>query len=209
MDDKSGHLAELPPRSADDNLVGTLVVEAAERAECMTPDLSESETSPTITTPPYWHSETRHGRSISNASYQSLGYQRPSAILLEDHSEETNVLSQSCWAKSATIDEYVLVSGPTGIGAYVVWHCTVETLKGGDMTIRKRYSEFDQLRVDLVRAFPHAEAMIPQLPRKSVVSRFRPKFLHARKAGLSHFLNCILLNPEFAASPILKDFIFS
>jgi hypothetical protein len=51
-----------------------------------------------------------------------------------------------------------------------------------------RYSEFDQLRTNLVRAFPHAEAMIPELPRKSVVSRFRPKFLEARKAGLSHFL---------------------
>lgn len=72
-----------------------------------------------------------------------------------------------------------------------------------------RYSEFDQLRADLVRSFPHAEAMIPQLPRKSIVSRFRPWFLEQRQAGLAHFLNCILLNPEFAASPILKDFIFS
>jgi hypothetical protein len=90
-----------------------------------------------------------------------------------------------------------------------------------------RYSEFDQLRSDLVRSFPHAEAMIPQLPRKSVVSRFRPKFLEQRKNGLSHFLkyvaslptnvhvlltrvsSFILLNPEFAASPILKEFIFS
>ena len=54
-----------------------------------------------------------------------------------------------------------------------------------------RYSEFDQLRTDLVRAFPHAEAMIPELPRKSVVSRFRPKFLEARKAGLSHFLKYV------------------
>ena len=83
-----------------------------------------------------------------------------------------------------------------------------------------------------MRSFPHSEAMIPQLPRKSVVSRFRPKFLEQRKAGLSHFLkyvalfettydifsartsllinsSCILLNPEFAASPILKDFIFA
>ena len=51
-----------------------------------------------------------------------------------------------------------------------------------------RYSDFDQLRMDLIRSFPHAEAMIPELPRKSVVSRFRPKFLEHRKAGLSHFL---------------------
>lgn len=68
--------------------------------------------------------------------------------------------------------------------------------------------------------------MIPELPRKSVVSRFRPKFLEARKRGLNHFLkcelpsqtailgtdtisSCILLNPEFASSPVLKDFVFS
>ncbi len=70
--------------------------------------------------------------------------------------------------------------------------------------------------------------MIPALPSKSVVSRFRPRFLEARQRGLNHFLkyaadlervwmtsliefcsSCILLNPEFAASPILKDFIFS
>ena len=83
-------------------------------------------------TPIYW---TRHGRTTS---YHSIGGSRGAPILLEDHSEESNVLSQGCWAKSATIDEYVLVTGPTGIGAYVVWHCTVETLKGGDMVIRKR-----------------------------------------------------------------------
>ena len=155
--------------------------------------------------PPFW---SRHGRSISTVSYHSINQQRLDPILLEDHSEESHEASQGCWAKSVTIDDYTILSGPSGIGAHVIWNCTVSTLKGGDMQIRKRYSEFDQLRVDLVRSFPHAEAMIPQLPRKSVVSRFRPKFLEQRKQGLGHFLNCILLNPEFAASPVLKEFIF-
>lgn len=77
------------------------------------------------------------------------------------------------------------------------------------MEIRKRYSEFDHLRDNLVKAFPHAERMIPKLPRKSTVSRFRPKFLDQRKTGLGHFLNCILLNPEFAATPMVKEFVFS
>ncbi|WPH02438.1 Hypothetical protein R9X50_00530200 [Acrodontium crateriforme] len=157
--------------------------------------------------PPFW---SRHGRTLSNVSYHSL-LQGPTGvgISLEDHSDELHEQSQACWASSVTIDEGVLVSGSTGIGAYVVWHCTITTLKGGSMTLRKRYSEFDKLRTDLVRSFPHAEAMIPHLPRKSVVSRFRPKFLDQRKAGLAHFLTCILLNPEFAASPVLKEFIFS
>jgi hypothetical protein len=158
--------------------------------------------------PPFW-SSNRHGRSISTASYHSINLQRPSPILLEDRSEEAHEASQGCWARSVTVDDFVVVSGELGVGAYVVWHCTVKTLKGGDMQIRKRYSEFDQLRLNLVRSFPHAEAMIPKLPRKSVVSRFRPKFLQQRKEGLGTFMNCILLNPEFAASPVLKDFIFS
>ena len=96
--------------------------------------------------PPYWSRPSQHGRTVSSISYQSIGHQRPAPILLEDHSEEDNVMSQSCWAKSATIDEGVLVSGPTGIGAYVVWHCTVKTLKGGDIALRKRYVSYPRSR---------------------------------------------------------------
>ena len=54
-----------------------------------------------------------------------------------------------------------------------------------------RYSEFDRLRENLVKSFPHAEGSIPQLPRKSVVSRFRPRFLEQRKNGLNHFIRYV------------------
>ena len=167
--------------------------------------LQPDDRSSTTDAPPFW---SRHDRTVSTVSYHSMTDTR-NPILLEDRSQESHEATQFCWAKSVTIDDYTILTGPTGIGAYVVWHCTVGTLKGGDLELRKRYSEFDQLRADIVRSFPHAEAMIPELPRKSVVSRFRPRFLESRKQGLSHFLNCILLNPEFAASPVLKDFIFS
>lgn len=78
------------------------------------------------------------------------------------------------------------------------------------MTIRKRYSEFDELRQKLVIAFPQStKASLPSLPPKSVIYKFKPKFLEKRRAGLNHFLNCILLNPEYAGSVIVKDFIFA
>ena len=93
--------------------------------------------------PPFWTSPTRPGRSISVVSYSSLN--RPSAILLEDHSSEQNEQTQSCWAQSVRVDDYVIVSGRTGVGAYVVWHCTVGTLQGGDFTIRKRYPRLKSL----------------------------------------------------------------
>lgn len=126
------------------------------------------------------------------------------------------------------------------------------------MDIRKRYSEFDDFRWRLTQTFPGFEAAVPELPPKSLISRFRPRFLEKRRAGLQYFLkyvrrprpvrpvrspsplarylvlggrgalvlvallrfpacrltsicciSCILLNPEFAGSVILKEFLFS
>lgn len=92
-----------------------------------------------IDAPPFWlEGPPRHQRAISSVSYHSLNEARPAAIGLEDHSNDSHDLAKSCWARNVSVDEYVVVSGPTGIGAYVVWHCTVSTLKGGDLSIRKR-----------------------------------------------------------------------
>jgi len=77
------------------------------------------------------------------------------------------------------------------------------------MVIRKRYSEFDQLRCKLVKAFPQStSSSLPPLPPKSALYKFRPKFLEKRREGLAYFLNCVMLNPEYAGSVYVKDFIF-
>jgi len=156
--------------------------------------------------PPYWQS---HSRTWSNGSLDHL---RPTPITLQDNEELGSETSKALWAKHVTVDDYVVVGGnvPGGgsLGSYVVWNCTVETLDGGPIHLRKRYSEFDKLRINLVRTFPQAGGAIPPLPPKSVISKFQPKFLEKRRAGLSYFLNCVLLNPEFSGSPVLKEFLF-
>ncbi|KAF2736615.1 Phox-like protein [Polyplosphaeria fusca] len=170
--------------------------------------------------PPYWQRSERTASKLSfNSSSENLG--RAQLIRLEDHTDDGSDQCKALWARRVTIDDYVVVSSGTapGLGAYVVWNCTVETLDGGPMKMIKRYSEFDELRQQLVRTFPQAEGAMPPLPPKSFVcgsdidvfrtARFRPRFLERRKAGLSYFLNCVLLNPEFAGSPVLKDFLFS
>ncbi|KAF2754196.1 PX-domain-containing protein [Pseudovirgaria hyperparasitica] len=152
--------------------------------------------------PPYWGAHRRTTSQISTDNGQT--------IRLEDNTEENSESSRALWAKHVTIDDYVVVDGNLpGVGAYVVWNCIVETLDGGPMTIRKRYSEFDDLRKKLVQTFPLAEAALPEMPPKSVISKLRPRFLERRRIGLAYFLNCVLLNPEFSASPVLKDFLFS
>lgn len=134
METSTGRVADTASEFANDDHGGALTTDAVD-ATLPNETAVKSANGSAVTSPPYWYG---HGRTVSTQSYHSIGYSRPIPITLEDHSEEGNELSEGCWAKSATIDEYVLVSGPTGIGAYVVWHCTVQTLKGGDLTIRKR-----------------------------------------------------------------------
>lgn len=103
--------------------------------------------------PPYWR---RHRRDVSSISIDTS---RPSPIRLEDHTIDGSEQAKALWAKHVNVDDYVIVSGNApGVGAYVVWSCTVETLdvsdasflsilhelpltyrQGGSMKIRKRF----------------------------------------------------------------------
>ncbi|KAJ5252579.1 hypothetical protein N7489_002989 [Penicillium chrysogenum] len=163
------------------------------------------------------NNHNHHGAPQSSASSTSTSSRPVSAsslrgaarITLEDHTADPNSeTSRGLWASSVTIDDHVIVRGMTGVGSYVVWNCTVQTLDGGPIVVRMRYSEFDDLRQRLVDSFPHARNALPALPPKSVIYKFRPKFLESRRVGLEYFLNCVLLNPEFSGSPIVKDFLF-
>ncbi|PHH82625.1 hypothetical protein CDD82_5351 [Ophiocordyceps australis] len=174
---------------------------AAARNSC---DEADDDTRP-INSPPYWSHATPQPRNVSTDSLPA------GAITLQDHeTSEHDDRNAACWAKSVELVDYTLVNGSTtNIGAFVVWNVRVETLSGSYISVRKRYSEFDQLRRQLVQSFPNFEAAVPSLPPKSIMSRFKPKFLDKRRLGLQYFLNCIMLNPEFSASPILTEFLFA
>lgn len=165
------------------------------------------ETPSYLTSPPYWL------RNRSATQSTTLSLERPPAITLKDNTDEDDNdpahAHQQLWARSITIDDYVIIKGNNAaIGAYVVWICKVETLDGSPMIVRKRYSEFDQLRNNLLRAFPDStNTSLPPLPPKSAIYKFKPKFLEKRRAGLAYFLNCVMLSPQYASSIIVKDFI--
>ena len=168
------------------------------------PSIKARKRGSSLISPPYW-------QHVRNASYISQASLDPPPIRLEDNTGSQSETHHALWAKAISIDDYVIVRGnPTGIGAYVVWNIKVQTLDGGPITIRKRYSEFDELRQRLAKAFPQStKASLPPLPPKSAIYKFRPKFLEQRKAGLNHFLNCILLSPEYSGSHIVRNFIFA
>lgn len=75
--------------------------------------------------PPYWQ---RHERNASRLSQSSLA--RSTGITLEDHTADPNSeTSRGLWARSVAIDDHRVVQGKTGVGAYVVWNCTIQTLE--------------------------------------------------------------------------------
>lgn len=50
--------------------------------------------------------------------------------MMEDHSEDPSCdTNRGLWAKSVAIDDHVVVKGTSGIGAYVVWNCRIQTLE--------------------------------------------------------------------------------
>ncbi|KAK9364017.1 Phox homologous domain-containing protein [Lipomyces starkeyi] len=133
----------------------------------------------------------------------------PIPITLVDHSMDDGDVNGQMWARSAWVGDYSIVAGAGKAGAYVTWLCVIETVEGRTIRFRNRYSEFCQLQNALSGEFPLLRAAIPGLPPKSIISKFRPAFLEERRRGLEYFLACIVLNPVFAGSTVVKDFISS
>jgi len=77
-----------------------------------------------VTSPPYWVQS--HSRSLSSVSIESI---TPGGITLQDNTEGHSDKNAACWAKGVHIDDHVVVNGSIpGLGAFVVWNVTVETL---------------------------------------------------------------------------------
>ena len=82
-----------------------------------------------VVVPPYWQ---RHRPNASSLSHLSLDM-HAAPIRLEDHTEEGSEQSKALWARAASIDDYVVITGSApGIGDYVVYNCRVEALNVSD-----------------------------------------------------------------------------
>jgi hypothetical protein len=89
----------------------------------------QSPTSPsTPISPPFWHSEGQEPPAPADGA----GGRRastPGGIRLEDHTDEDSERGRACWAKSVAVRDHVVVG--SGLGAYVVYNCVVETANVG------------------------------------------------------------------------------
>ncbi len=84
-------------------------------------------------------------------------------------------------------------------------HWYSATKQGPTLRVPKRYSEFVRLRNDLIKTFP--KFVIPNLPHKSSLAKFRPSFLERRRKHLSWWLTSILMHCEMGGSGVVRAWI--
>ena len=108
---------------------------ALSRSQDNDPAQKPDENGPPLS-PPYWQRGNSTLSILSSSRPKDLTSSKKNRLsgpirLFDNSEEETSDQARACWAKSARIDDYVIVSGSVskaGLGSYVVWNCTVETL---------------------------------------------------------------------------------
>lgn len=82
---------------------------------------------------------------------------------------------------------------------------TLEQYKNKDMTVERRYKDFDWLKDALIAAYP--ACLVPPLPEKSLFARFSEGLIEYRKRELERFLKRVTSHPKLSVSNELKVFL--
>ncbi|KAG2200933.1 hypothetical protein INT47_003168 [Mucor saturninus] len=109
------------------------------------------------------------------------------------------------FATDAIVDHPLRIG--VGYGSYICYSCTILSDKGAPITVRKRYSDFVELREELIKQYPTLKRSIPKLPPKKVVGKFTPTFVEQRRRELEYFFKFVVLHPVVGASPIVRHWI--
>ncbi|TKA55943.1 hypothetical protein B0A53_01644 [Rhodotorula sp. CCFEE 5036] len=127
-------------------------------------------------------------------------------VRIEDWSERPN----ATFVKDVKMTGYQTV-GSEGSG-FVVFDVELQTLPtpqspGTILKIHKRYSAFVQLRHNLLASYPQFRGLVPRLPPKSSLAKYRPSFLEKRRQLLGYWLSTVLLHPILGGTAVVRDWV--
>jgi len=117
--------------------------------------------------------------------------------------------SSGTFARDVQIIGWTSVGDKKG-GAYIVYDCAIHTKDGAVVHVHKRYSAFEQLSSRLRSTLPpHQQPLIPVLPPKNPLSKFRSAFLDKRRRALQHWLASILLHPDLGGCEAVRQWVIN
>ncbi|KAG0658666.1 PX domain-containing protein ypt35 [Rhodotorula mucilaginosa] len=127
-------------------------------------------------------------------------------VRIEDWSERPN----ATFVKDVKMTGYQTV-GSEGSG-FVVFDVELQTLPtpqspGTILKIHKRYSAFVQLRHNLLASYPQFRGLVPRLPPKSSLAKYRPSFLEKRRQLLGYWLSTVLLHPILGGTAVVRVWV--
>ncbi|KAJ7260718.1 Phox-like protein [Mycena rebaudengoi] len=133
----------------------------------------------------------------------------PPSVFSHDIWLGDNLGESNAFAREVTISGWTSVGDALG-GAYIVYDCVIKTKEGTLIHAHKRYSEFNELELQLLRLLPSSQRhFVPELPPKAPLARYRPVFLARRMLLLQHWLASVLLHPDVGASEPVRKWVMS
>ncbi|CBZ54972.1 putative PX domain-containing protein [Neospora caninum Liverpool] len=94
-------------------------------------------------------------------------------------------------------------TGP--LGRFTLYLVSGRTVAGAPFACRKRYSDFEWLRMQLVQAFPGV--FVPPIPRKQKLGRFDSSFVESRRQGLQEFLQRLFRRRHLAKCSVFVGWL--
>lgn len=113
------------------------------------------------------------------------------------------------WCLNCTISDPVIVKG-NNFGKYILWNIKFYLFNGGNITIKKRYNDFERLHKQLLIKYGK-ETVVNNIPPKSGIfeNRFSGEFLERRRNGLEYWLNSVVLDPIIGYSTEVRQFVLA
>lgn len=115
--------------------------------------------------------------------------------------------NSSSWCVNCSVTDPLIVEGDN-MGKYTLWNVRFKLAKGGHITVKKRYSDFESLHQVLARRYGK-QVVVNALPPKNSLfeDRFSGEFLERRRSGLEYWLNSVVLDPLLGYSGEVRRFV--
>lgn len=142
-------------------------------------------------------------------------HSRPSSLFSAEPSiwlsDNTGPTSPSfTFARDVRIAGWTLVGdkGSSSGGAYIVFDCAIHLKDGSVVHAHKRYSAFAELDRQLRATLPEPmRVIVPKLPPKNPLAKYRAAFLDKRRRELQHWLASVVLHPDLGGREVVRNWV--
>ncbi|KAJ2081269.1 hypothetical protein H4R24_002446 [Coemansia sp. RSA 988] len=99
------------------------------------------------------------------------------------------------------------VTRGSGLDVHTEFKVIVHLTSGENLTVMRRYTDFEILREVLCERYRTFSKRIPTLPHKKAFGKFEDRFLKKRENGLQFFLAYVMLHPVIGCSAVIRQWL--